>query len=113
MTELKKNPYGIAGVMLGCLALLVCILSLVYGLEEGFRFEWRQIYTELGKILRICGGVLGGLALIASIIAYIRKEYNRLYLCGAGLGVIAIAWEFVAIAIGLAIMFALFFAFVS
>lgn len=71
------------------------------------------MYTALGKILRICGGILGGLALIASIIAYIRKEYARLYLCGAGLGIIAIAWEFVAIAIGLAIILALVAAFAS
>ncbi len=56
---------------------------------------------------------LGLLALILGIISFLRKESYRFSGVAAGLGVVAIGWEFVVLALGVAVLIAVILAVIS
>lgn len=104
MSNKKTKKYGIVSIVLGAVAIILCILAFAYGLKDGLNIGFHQNYNELGKYLRIIGGIIGGIGLLATIISFIKKEHGRTYFVGGCLSITAIAWEFVAIAIGVIII---------
>jgi len=128
----RKIKYGYAGIALGAIALIMVLVHFWAGPfapqptfeqtiaesaasirdatvaalkgEDAPRPQKRPI--DLDRAFSTVAAVLGGIAIILAVISFAAKESNRVSIGAAALGVFAVAFQFLAVALA-AIIFAI------
>lgn len=120
----KRIPIGIVGIVIGAIALFVAIFSndierKLYPPEEK---TTTQLLMDVGKTLLkskvlkeeieedklskvdYCYMSLGFVAMIIGIISWVKKDHVRISGAAVSLGLIAVAWQYVLIAVVIAVV---------
>lgn len=73
--------------------------SAVIGALKGEKHEKRYLTPEwdIDRVIRVAIPILGVLSMLSAIVGFILKEPRRATLCGFGLGLSAIAFQFFAL----------------
>lgn len=102
MNVIKRNKYSTAGAFLGIVAVVCCIIAIGMGYFPFISYTRQS--DEFATRIRLLGGGIGLLAMMASIIGFVKKEYRRLALAGIVLGISAIALKYAIIVLIIAII---------
>lgn len=127
---MKNNIFGIISIIIAIIALGLVILPGIIGTEkETPKSESLNTVKEIGRailsknfrenrpkpvsISRKSSLLLGILSLIFGIISWIKKENHRIIIAAIGLSIVVLAWEYVLIAIVIAVVLIVIFEFLS
>jgi len=116
----KRIPIGIVGMVVGAIALFVAIFSndIEKKLDPPEEKTTTQLLMDVGKTLLkskvlkeeveeednlskvdYCYMSLGFVAMIIGIISWVKKDHVRISGAAVSLGLIAVAWQYVLIAV--------------
>jgi len=121
----KKIPVGIIGVVIGLMAIFVAIFQkdienrisppeeqsakeILFEagkklLKDKIQVESAEVKSSLSPVDYIYM-ILGFIAISIGVISWIKKDHIRISGAAISLGLVAIAWEYVLIAIGVAVI---------